>query len=107
MAWVIALLLQTAGLSEANKAVVFLPAVVLAAIWWGLWPGMVAAVASVLAFDFFFVPPYYTFAVRDVQYLFTLVVFAIVALLVGTLGARLTPSGADLPGTREETRCVV
>ncbi len=88
-AWAIALLLQTAGLSEANKAVVFLPAVVLAAIWWGLWPGIVAAVASVLAFDFFFVPPYYTFAVRDVQYLFTLVVFAIVALLVGTLGARL------------------
>jgi two-component system sensor histidine kinase KdpD len=89
VAGVIALLLQAAGLSEANKAVVFLPTVVLAAIWWGLWPGVVAAVASVLAFDFFFVPPYYTFAVRDVQYLFTLVVFAAVALLVGTLGARL------------------
>ena len=35
-----------------------------AAMWWGLWPGVVAAVASVLAFDFFFVPPYYTFAVQ-------------------------------------------
>ena len=89
VAWVVALLLQRAGLSEANKAVVFLPAVVLAAIWWGLGPGILAAVASVLAFDFFFVPPYYTFAVRDVQYVFTLVVFAAVALLVGTLAARL------------------
>jgi two-component system sensor histidine kinase KdpD len=89
VAWAVAFLLQVAGLSEANKAVVFLPVVVVAAIWWGLWPGVVAAVASVLAFDFFFVPPYYTFAVRDAQYLVTLIVFLAVALLVGTLGARL------------------
>ncbi len=52
-------------------------------------PGIVAAVASVLAFDFFFVPPYYTFAVRDVEYFITLLVLAVVALLVGTLAARL------------------
>jgi hypothetical protein len=60
-----------------------------AALWWGLWPGIVAAIASVLAFDFFFVPPYYTFAVRDIQYLITLFVLLAVALLVGTLAARL------------------
>ncbi len=42
-----------------------------------------------LAFDFFFVPPYYTFAVRDLQYFITLLVLAAVALLVGTLAARL------------------
>ncbi len=89
LAGVIALLLQVAGLSEANKAVVFLPAVVLAAMWWGLWPGILASVASVLAFDFFFVPPYYTLAVRDVEYVVTLLVLAVVALLVGTLAARL------------------
>ena len=32
-------LFELAGLSETNKAVIFLPAVVLAAMWWGLWPG--------------------------------------------------------------------
>jgi two-component system sensor histidine kinase KdpD len=89
MAWAVAFALKQANLSEANKAVVFLPAVVLASMWWGLGPGVLAAVASVLAFDFFFVPPYYTFAVADIQYFLTLVVFAIVALLVGTLAARL------------------
>ena len=89
VAWAVALLLQRANLSEANKAVVFLPAVVLAAMWWGLGPGVVAAVASVFAFDFFFVPPYHSFAVRDIQYLVTLLVLAVVALLVGTLAARL------------------
>jgi two-component system sensor histidine kinase KdpD len=60
LAWVVAFLLQRAGLSEANKAIVFIPAVIGAALWWGLWPGVVASGASVLAFDFFFVPPYYT-----------------------------------------------
>ena len=89
VAGVIAKLLGFAGLSEANEAVVFLPATVLAAMWWGLGPGLLAAVLAVLAFDFFFVPPYYTFAVQDIQYVFTLVVLAAVALLVGTLAARL------------------
>jgi two-component system, OmpR family, sensor histidine kinase KdpD len=89
VAGAIAALLEWAGLSEANKAVVFLPAVVLAAMWWGMGPGVLAAILSVLAFDFFFVPPYYTFAVRDVEYVVTLVVLAAVALLVGTLAARL------------------
>ena len=88
-AWAVAFLLHKAGLSEANKAIVFIPAVVGASLWWGLWPGIVAAIASVLAFDFFFVPPYYTFAVRDLQYVITLLVLAVVALLVGTLAARL------------------
>jgi two-component system sensor histidine kinase KdpD len=85
----VAFLLHKAGLSEANKAIVFIPAIIGAALWWGLWPGIVAAVASVLAFDFFFVPPYYTFAVRDLQYVITLLVMLAVALLVGTLAARL------------------
>jgi two-component system, OmpR family, sensor histidine kinase KdpD len=88
-AWVVAFLLERAGLSEANTAVVFIPAVIGAAVWWGLGPGILAAVASVLAFDFFFVPPYYTLAVRDLQYLVTLIVLLAVALLVGTLAARL------------------
>ncbi len=89
VACLVALLLEEAGLSEANRAVVFIPAVVAAAISWGLGPGVLAAVASVLAFDFFFVPPRFTLAVQDIQYLVTLVVMAAVALLVGTLAARL------------------
>ena len=89
VASLVALVLQEAGLSEANKAVVFIPAVVAAAMWWGLGPGILAAVLSVLSFDFFFVPPYFTLAVRDIEYVVTLLVLAAVALLVGTLAARL------------------
>ncbi len=85
----VALVLQEAGLSEANKAVVFIPAVIAAAMWGGLGPGIMAAVLSVMSFDFFFVPPYFTLAVRDIEYVITLLVLAAVALLVGTLAARL------------------
>jgi two-component system, OmpR family, sensor histidine kinase KdpD len=85
----VALVLQEAGLSEANKAVVFIPAVIAAAVWWGLGPGVLAAVLAVLSFDFFFVPPYLTLVVGDFEYVITLLVLAAVALLVGTLAARL------------------
>ncbi len=85
----VAWLLHRAGLSEANQSVVFILAVIAAAIWGGLGPGIAAAVLSVLAFDYFFVPPYLTLAVGDVQYVVTLLVLAVVALLVGTLAARL------------------
>jgi two-component system sensor histidine kinase KdpD len=89
VASLVAWLLQEAGLSEANKSVVFIPAVITAAVLGGFGPGIVAAVLSVLAFDFFFVPPYFTLAVADVEYVVTLLVLAAVALLVGTLAARL------------------
>ncbi len=49
----------------------------------------IAAVLSVATFDFFFVPPTRSFAVSDVQYLFTFGVMLVVALLTSTLTARL------------------
>ena len=61
-------LFQDWGLAEANKAMVFLLAVFLVAVRWGRGPALLASVLCVLAFDFFFVPPYLTFAVSDAQY---------------------------------------
>jgi two-component system sensor histidine kinase KdpD len=80
---------QDAGLAEANKAIVFLLAVVLVAARFGLGAGAFATVAGVLAFDFFFVPPYLTFAVADAQYVITFAVLLVVALIISTLAARL------------------
>jgi two-component system, OmpR family, sensor histidine kinase KdpD len=89
VASLVVLALQEAGLSEANKSIIFIPAVIAAAMLGGFGPGIFAAVLSVLSFDFFFVPPYLTLAVQDVEYVVTLLVLAAVALLVGTLAARL------------------
>jgi two-component system sensor histidine kinase KdpD len=80
---------QDLGLAEANKAIVFLFAVVLVAARFGFGPGVVAAVAGVLAFDYFFVPPQRTFAVADAQYAITFAIMLVVALVISTLAARL------------------
>jgi two-component system sensor histidine kinase KdpD len=56
----------------------------------GRLPSMVASILGVLAFDFFFVPPYFTFAVSDTQYLFTFLVMLAVGLLISTLAGRLS-----------------
>ncbi|MHB8354441.1 MAG: two-component system sensor histidine kinase KdpD [Burkholderiales bacterium] len=70
----------------ANIAMLFLLAVVLAAVRYGLGPAVAAAFLNVAAFDYFFVPPRFSFAVSDVQYLLT---FAVM-LAVGLVSARLT-----------------
>ena len=51
-------------LSEANLVMVFLAGVAWVAFRYGRGPAILASVASVLTFDFFFVPPYLTFAVE-------------------------------------------
>jgi two-component system sensor histidine kinase KdpD len=73
----------------ANIVMLFLLAVVGAALLFGRGPAALAAVVNVLAFDFFFVPPKLSFAVSDVQYLFTFAVMLVVGIAVGELTARL------------------
>jgi two-component system sensor histidine kinase KdpD len=73
----------------ANIAMLFLMAVVMAAVRYGLGPAVAAAFFNVAAFDFFFVSPRFSFAVSDAQYLMT---FAVM-LAVGLVTAKLT---ADL-----------
>ena len=80
---------QDAGLAEANKAIVFLLAIALIAARFGLGPGVFATILGVLAFDFFFVPPYGTFAIADAQFAITFAVMLVVALIISTLAARL------------------
>jgi len=73
----------------SNLAMVYLLGVVVTAIAFGRGPAIVAAVLSVGTFDFFFVPPRYTFRVSDTQYLVTFAVMLLVAAVIGTLTARL------------------
>ncbi len=73
----------------ANIVMVFLLAVVLTAVRLGRGPAVLAAFLSVGLFDFFFVAPHFSFAVRDAQYLLTFVVMLAVALVIGQLTAGL------------------
>lgn len=62
---------------------------VLAAYRFGPGPGLVAAVLSVVCFDFFYVPPRGSLSVHDLDFTVTFVVMLGVAVLVGQLTARL------------------
>ncbi|MBK7357592.1 two-component system sensor histidine kinase KdpD [Propionivibrio sp.] len=88
MATVIAMPLHSV-FDLANIAMLFLMAVVLAAVRYGLGPAVAAAFLNVAAFDFFFVPPRFSFAVSDVQYLMTFAVMLAVGLVTAKLTAGL------------------
>jgi two-component system, OmpR family, sensor histidine kinase KdpD len=94
-------LFQDWGLAEANKAMVFLLVVALVAVRWGRGPGILASVVSVLAFDFFFVPPYFTFAVSDAQYVISFAVLLVIAVLLSTMAGRVR-SQVQLLRSREQ-----
>jgi two-component system, OmpR family, sensor histidine kinase KdpD len=73
----------------ANLVMIYLAAVVVAAVYLGRGPSLLATVASVLAYDFFIVPPYLTFVVSDTQYLLTFLGLFIVSLVISTLTVRV------------------
>ena len=70
-------------------SIVYLLPVLMASVWWGVWPAMLAAVAGALAADFLFYPPLYSFLISDTQNIADLIVFLIVALVSGNLAGSL------------------
>ncbi len=76
-------------LSLTNVAMVFLLGVALAAYRYGRGPTIFAAFLSIALFDFFFVPPRFTFAVSDASYVFTFGVMLAIALLISGLTLRI------------------
>jgi two-component system sensor histidine kinase KdpD len=86
--------------APANLIMVYLLGTILVAARFGRGPGILASVLSVAAFDFFFVPPYFTFAVSDTEYLITFVVMLVVAVVISTLTAR-TRAQAEVARHRE------
>lgn len=70
---------------QANLIMVYLLGTVVIATRYGRGPSIFAAITSVAAFDFFYVPPYYSFSVSDTQYLVTLFVMLFVALVISNL----------------------
>ena len=71
----------------ANLAMLYLLSVVVVAVRAGRGPSVAASILGVAAFDFFCVPPYFTFAVSDTEYLVTFAVMLVVALTVTHLTA--------------------
>ncbi len=76
-------------LEPTNIIMFYLLAIVIVAIKYGQGPAIVTSILSVLAFDFFLVPPYLTLNVHDLEYLFTFAVFLAVGIIVSTLASKV------------------
>jgi two-component system sensor histidine kinase KdpD len=86
--------------APTNLVMIYLASVVVAALYLGRGPSLLAAFLSVLAFDFFFVPPQLTFAVTDTEYLLTFLGLFTVSLVISTLAVR-SREQADTARERE------
>lgn len=73
----------------SNLIMVYLLGIIVVATRCGRGPSLVASVLSVAAFDFLFVPPYFTFAVADTRYALTFAVMLVVALVISSLTVRI------------------
>ncbi len=76
-------------LEPVNLVMFYLLVVVFAAIRWGTGTAIATSIASVLAFDFFLVPPYLTFNVHDIEYLFTFGAFLVVGVVMSAFASRV------------------
>src|SRR5690349_5071804 len=74
--------------------------VVIVATRFGFGPSLLAAVLSVIAFDFFFVTPYWSFAVSDLRHIVTFAVMFVVAVVISHLTKRIRDQ-ADSARQRE------
>ena len=83
-----------------NLVMIYLLGATIAALRLGQGPAILAAIANVVAFDFFFVPPRYSFAVSDLQYVVTFGVMLAVALTIATLMANVRAQ-TRVAGARE------
>ena len=76
-------------IGNGSVSLLFLTAVLVSAVLFGLWPALLACVVSTLAYNFLFIPPLYTFTIADPRNAVALFFFAVAAVIVSNLTARV------------------
>lgn len=88
--------------AKGQWALLYLLVISLIARLWGVRPAMLAALLAFLAWNFFFLPPYYTFSITDPKDWLSLLVFLIVGALIGFQTGRMREREAEaLAGERD------
>src|SRR5262249_15128017 len=72
-----------------NVDLVFLTAVVAVALRYGLLPSLVASIVASLCYNFFFLPPIYTFTITDPTNIVAFFFFIVLAVIVSNVAARV------------------
>ncbi len=82
-------ILATRYLVLPDLSMIFLAAVLVCAVTVGQWPAIAAAILSFLAYNFFFIPPVYTFSIATPHELLALIIFVLVGIVTGGLAGRV------------------
>jgi len=77
------------AIGVGSISLLFLTAVLVSAVLFGLWPALFACVVATLAYNFLFLPPLYTFTIADPENVVALFFFVVAAVLVSNLTARV------------------
>jgi two-component system sensor histidine kinase KdpD len=91
-------------LTTANVSLLYMLVTLIAAVWLGTGPSVLAAVLSFFGFNIFLVRPYYTLDVADPRELLDLIFFLAAALIAGRLAAyaRQQAEAASLTAEQQE-----
>jgi K+-sensing histidine kinase KdpD len=85
-----------------SLGVVYLPAILLISIVWGLRLGLLASVASAVAFNFFHIPPLHRLAIGSEQNWVALAAFAIVAVISSAVAGLARAQAVEAERRREQ-----
>src|ERR1700746_1387729 len=85
-----------------SLGVIYVFAVLAVAVRWGLVPPAITSIASMLAFNWFFLPPTHTFQLRDGANWAVLAVYLVTAIVVSALAARARRRSDDAEQRRRE-----
>lgn len=110
-----ALVFVTAGIafvlqrtfSIPDPEMLFLAAIMIAAAAFGRGPAVLAASLSVAAYNFFFVPPFFTFAVTDTRYVLTFALMFGVGVVISALAGRLRAQEFAARSRESDTRALL
>jgi two-component system sensor histidine kinase KdpD len=84
----------TFGRDLPDVVTTYLLGIVIASLRFDLRVSLVTALLSVVAFDFFFIPPYFDFALSDLRHIATFSVMLLVAVIVAGLTQRVRDQAA-------------
>lgn len=83
-------------------AMTFLLATLAVATGWGLVEAIVASIAGMLCFNFFFLPPFFTFTIADTQNWVALFAFLVTAVVASQLSASARRRALEATGRQQE-----
>ncbi len=85
-----------------SLGVVYLPAILLISIVWGLRLGLLASIASAVAFNYFQLPPLHRLTIADEENWIALITFVIVAAISSTVAGLARAQALEAERRREQ-----